>query len=115
MISNAACKTTVWHSRQRHWKTRGNGRRRQHFSGKRLALDPGSVWITYRLSQDLWQAGQRSQADTLMRNLAQQKPNDPEQVYAYGLYLSGHDQDRAALAHINSLPRAVEQQYSGAG
>ncbi|XPE67242.1 hypothetical protein ACNKHR_14240 [Shigella flexneri] len=30
----------------------------------------------------------------------------PEQVYAYGLYLSGHDQDRAALAHINSLPRA---------
>ncbi|MGQ7174238.1 hypothetical protein ACUOCP_57280, partial [Escherichia sp. R-CC3] len=61
---------------------------------------------TYRLSQDLWQAGQRSQADTLMRNLAQQKPNDPEQVYAYGLYLSGHDQDRAALAHINSLPRA---------
>ena len=72
---------------------------------QRLALDPGSVWITYRLSQDLWQAGQRSQADTLMRNLAQQKPNDPEQVYAYGLYLSGHDQDRAALAHINSLPR----------
>ncbi|UGE84024.1 hypothetical protein LQQ74_27405 (plasmid) [Escherichia coli] len=60
----------------------------------------------FRLSQDLWQAGQRSQADTLMRNLAQQKPNDPEQVYAYGLYLSGHDQDRAALAHINSLPRA---------
>ncbi|HEP1006011.1 TPA: cellulose biosynthesis protein BcsC [Escherichia coli] len=73
---------------------------------QRLALDPGSVWITYRLSQDLWQAGQRSQADTLMRNLAQQKPNDPEQVYAYGLYLSGHDHDRAALAHINSLPRA---------
>ncbi|OSM01131.1 cellulose synthase operon protein C, partial [Escherichia marmotae] len=73
---------------------------------QRLALDPGSVWITYRLSQDLWQAGQRSQADTLMRNLAQQKPDDPEQVYAYGLYLSGHDQERAALAHINSLPRA---------
>lgn len=73
---------------------------------QRLALDPGSVWITYRLSQDLWQAGQRSQADTLMRNLAQQKPNNPEQVYAYGLYLSGHNQDRAALAHINSLPRA---------
>ncbi|MGQ7116202.1 hypothetical protein ACUOFC_67040, partial [Escherichia sp. TWPC-MK] len=23
---------------------------------QRLALDPGSVWITYRLSQDLWQA-----------------------------------------------------------
>ena len=42
-----------------------------------------------------------------MRNLAQQKPNDPEQVYAYGLYLSGHDQDRAALAHIKSRLRAT--------
>lgn len=40
-----------------------------------------------------------------MRNLAQQKPNDPEQVYAYGLYLRSRP-DRAALAHINSLPRA---------
>ncbi|WP_341875081.1 tetratricopeptide repeat protein, partial [Enterobacter hormaechei] len=77
---------------------------------QRLALDPGSVWITYRLSQDLWQAGQRSQADTLMRNLAQQKPNDPEQVYAYGLYLSGHDQDRAALAQAQLGDTAAAQQ-----
>ncbi|GHL15721.1 hypothetical protein ECZU23_41640 [Escherichia coli] len=77
---------------------------------QRLALDPGSVWITYRLSQDLWQAGQRSQADTLMRNLAQQKPNDPEQVYAYGLYLSGHDRDRAALAQAQLGDTAAAQQ-----
>lgn len=58
---------------------------------RRLALDPGSVWVTYRLSRDLWQAGQHAQADAQMRSLAQQKPNDPEQVYAYGLYLSGSD------------------------
>ncbi len=75
MISNAACKTTVWHSRQRHWKT-GKWAQAAALQRQRLALDPGSVWITYRLSQDLWQAGQRSRADTLMRNLAQQKPND---------------------------------------
>src|SRR5690606_33455493 len=49
---------------------------------------------------------QRSQADTLMRNLASQKPGDPEQVYAYGLYLSGNDQDRAALAHLHTLPQS---------
>ncbi|EGL2216058.1 cellulose biosynthesis protein BcsC [Salmonella enterica subsp. enterica serovar Enteritidis] len=71
---------------------------------RRLALDPGSVWVTYRLSRDLWQAGQHAQADAQMRSLAQQKPNDPEQVYAYGLYLSGSDRDRAALAHLNTLP-----------
>ncbi|RVR14758.1 cellulose biosynthesis protein BcsC, partial [Escherichia coli] len=33
------------------------------------------------------------------------KPGDPDQVYASGLYLSGNDQDRAALAHLNTLPR----------
>ncbi|MBP1522538.1 hypothetical protein IU399_11925 [Salmonella enterica subsp. enterica serovar Worthington] len=71
---------------------------------RRLALDPGSVWVTYRLSRDLWQAGQHARADAQMRSLAQQKPNDPEQVYAYGLYLSGSDRDRAALAHLNTLP-----------
>ena len=44
-------------------------------------------------------------ADNLMRQLASQKPGDPDQVYASGLYLSGNDQDRAALAHLNTLPR----------
>ncbi len=44
-------------------------------------------------------------ADTLMRNLAQQKPNDPSRFTLTGC-TSGHDQDRAALAHINSLPHA---------
>ncbi|EGQ5301559.1 cellulose synthase complex outer membrane protein BcsC [Enterobacter hormaechei subsp. hormaechei] len=72
---------------------------------RRLALSPGDVWITYRLSRDLYSAGQHSQADTLMRQLASQKPGDPDQVYASGLYLSGNDQDRAALAHLNTLPR----------
>ncbi|MBN4765421.1 cellulose synthase complex outer membrane protein BcsC [Enterobacter hormaechei] len=72
---------------------------------RRLALSPGDVWITYRLSRDLSSAGQRSQADNLMRQLASQKPGDPDQVYASGLYLSGNDQDRAALAHLNTLPR----------
>ncbi|HFE3558171.1 TPA: cellulose synthase complex outer membrane protein BcsC [Enterobacter hormaechei] len=71
---------------------------------RRLALSPGDVWITYRLSRDLYSAGQRSQADNLMRQLASQKPGDPDQVYASGLYLSGNDQDRAALAHLNTLP-----------
>jgi len=73
---------------------------------RRLALSPGDVWITYRLSRDLYSAGQHSQADTLMRQLAGQKPTDPDQVYANGLYLSGNDQDRAALAHLNTLPRS---------
>lgn len=87
-------------------ENQGNWAQAAELQRRRLALDPGSVWITYRLSRDLWQAGQRSQADAQMSALARQKPNDPEQVYAYGLYLSGNNQERAALTHINSLPRS---------
>lgn len=72
---------------------------------RRLALDPESVWITYRLAKDLVSAGQRPEADALMRNMANRKPGDAERVYAYGLYLSGNNQDDAALAQINALPR----------
>lgn len=86
-------------------ENQGNYQQAAEIQRRRLALDPGNVWITYRLSRDLYSAGQRSQADTQMRQLANQKPGDPEQVYANGLYLSGNDQDRAALAHLNTLPR----------
>lgn len=86
-------------------ESEGNYAQAAEIQRRRLALSPGDVWITYRLSRDLYSAGQRSQADNLMRQLASQKPDDPEQVYASGLYLSGNDRDRAALAHLNTLPR----------
>lgn len=73
---------------------------------RRLALDPDSVWITYRLAKDLSSAGQRTEADRLMQDLSRKKSGDPEQVYAYGLYLSGNGQDMAALSHINTLPKS---------
>lgn len=86
-------------------ESQGNYAQAAEIQRRRLALSPGDVWITYRLSRDLYSAGQRSQADNLMRQLASQKPGDPDQVYASGLYLSGNDRDRAALAHLNTLPR----------
>ncbi|MGN4007494.1 tetratricopeptide repeat protein, partial [Cronobacter sakazakii] len=50
-------------------------------------------------------AGQRREADMLLGQLAQRRPTDPEQVYAYGLYLSSSERERAALTHLNTLPR----------
>ncbi len=41
-----------------------------------------------------------------MRQLATQKAGDAEQVYAYGLYLSGTERAQAALNHLNTLPKA---------
>lgn len=73
---------------------------------RRLALDPDSVWITYRLSRDLVSAGEQAQADTLMRNMVSRRPGDAERVYAWGLYLSGNNQDDLALAQLAALPRS---------
>ncbi|WP_142793982.1 hypothetical protein, partial [Klebsiella pneumoniae] len=68
-------------------------------------LDPDSVWIAYRLSRDLVSAGSRSEADAIMRAMVNRQPGDADRVYAYGLYLSGNNQDEMALAQINALPR----------
>ncbi|HFZ8994686.1 TPA: cellulose synthase complex outer membrane protein BcsC [Citrobacter freundii] len=84
----------------------GNWAEAAELQRRRLLLDPGSVWITYRLAKDWWQAGRHSEGDAQMRALAREKPDDPQQVYAYGLYLSGNNQDRAALAHLNTLSRS---------
>src|SRR5699024_5722623 len=60
--------------------------------------DPDDVWLTYHYAQTLRQARQPQQADVLMRQLAAKQPGDPQQVYAYALYLAGSDRDNQALA-----------------
>ncbi|MDU7197956.1 cellulose synthase complex outer membrane protein BcsC [Phytobacter diazotrophicus] len=86
-------------------ENQGNWAQAAVLQKRRLALDPDSVWVTYRLASDLRSAGQQIEADAQMRALARNKPTDPEQVYAYGLYLSGNNQESAALAHLNTLSR----------
>ena len=87
-------------------ENKGNWAQAAEVQRRRLALSPDDVWITYRLSRDLVSAGQRSEADNLMLNLARKKSTDADQVYANGLYLSGNGQDQAALAHLAALPQA---------
>lgn len=73
---------------------------------KRLANDPDSVWITYRLAKDLQADGRRREADQMFKQFVDRHPGDPAQVYAYGLYLSGNNQDDAAINHLNTLPHS---------
>ncbi len=71
-------------------------------------IAPDDVWITYRLVQALKQDGHLSQseADAQFRQLTNLKPGDPEQIYAYALYLSSTNRDNQALAHLATLPTA---------
>ncbi|MCF6687296.1 cellulose synthase complex outer membrane protein BcsC [Raoultella terrigena] len=87
-------------------ESQGNWAQAAEVQRRRLALDPDSVWITWRLSRDLVSAGERAEADTLMRTMVNRKPGDADRVYAWGLYLSGNGQDSMALAQINALPRS---------
>ncbi|HDV6782693.1 TPA: cellulose biosynthesis protein BcsC [Yersinia enterocolitica] len=69
-------------------------------------MAPNDVWITYRLAQALAQDGHLAQADAEFHQLASRKPGDPEQVYAYALYLSSTERDSQALVHLTTLPAA---------
>lgn len=67
---------------------------------------PDDVWLNYRLAGALRESGQLQQADRLMAAMASRRADDPAQVYAYGLYLSGSDRRDRALAQLSTLPRA---------
>ena len=41
-----------------------------------------------------------------MRNMVSRRPGDAERVYAWGLYLSGNNQDDLALVQLAALPRS---------
>lgn len=71
-----------------------------------LKLNPDDVWSTYHYANALREAGEPAQADAVFAHLAAKRPADPEQVYAYSLYLSGSDRDDAALRHLHTLPEA---------
>ncbi|WP_242636039.1 relaxase/mobilization nuclease domain-containing protein, partial [Klebsiella quasipneumoniae] len=65
-------------------ESQGNWAQAAEVQRRRLALDPDSVWITYRLARDLVSAGERQQADALMRAMVNRRPQDAERIYASG-------------------------------
>ncbi len=71
-----------------------------------LKLDPDNVWATYHYANALRETGHNAEADAAFTPLIAKHPDDPQQVYAYALYLSGTDRDAAAVQHLNSVPQA---------
>ncbi len=71
-----------------------------------LHRNPDDVWTTYHYANALTEIGRQGDADRVFEQLAARRPADPQQVYAYSLYLSGTDRDDAALNHLHTLPQA---------
>jgi len=65
-----------------------------------LKFNPDDVWATYHYAGTLREAGEPAKADAVFAQFAAKHPSDPQQVYAYSLYLSGSDRDDAALRHL---------------
>lgn len=70
------------------------------------ALSPDDVWLSYRLAGALRNGGAPQQADAVIDAVLRQHPQDDAALYASALYLSGKDDDDAALAALHRLPEA---------
>ena len=102
------------------WSARGDehGARRQWAQAaddyrRAQRLDPDRVWLTYRLGKALQNAGQIPWADAVFAALAARRPDDPQQVYAYALYLSSTGRPDRALARLQQLAPAKWSQGMG--
>ncbi|WP_312544465.1 cellulose synthase complex outer membrane protein BcsC, partial [Pantoea eucalypti] len=69
-------------------------------------LAPDDVWLSYRLAGALRNSGDVQQAQTIMRAVAQQHPQDATALYATALWFSGNDNDSEALATLHRQPDA---------
>lgn len=72
---------------------------------KALKLTPDDVWLSYHLASAFQKTGQQAKAITLFQKLAAKQPKNPQQVYAYALFLSNIDKNNQALTHLKNLPR----------
>lgn len=68
-----------------------------------VALNPSDPWLRKEVADLLVGYHQKALADRLMANWAANS-QEPEMVYAYGLYLSQQDRLDAAIATVSSIP-----------
>ena len=68
-----------------------------------LLLQPTSPWQRSDLAKMLVKLGQAQRADQLMADWRRTSPT-AEMIFAYALYLSSREQERAALSQLQSIP-----------
>lgn len=64
---------------------------------------PNDVWLIYDYAQALNASGSQSKAILLFKKLSKSQPANPQQAYAYALFLSKLDKYQAARAKLNTI------------
>ena len=86
-------------------ESQGNWEQAAEVQRRRLALDPDSVWIAYRLSRDLVSAGSRSEADAIMRAMVNRQPAMPTGFTPTASIYPGIIRMRWRWRRLTPLPR----------
>ena len=68
-------------------------------------IDPDNVWLIYHFALALHHVGETPKANKLFLQLVAKQKKNPEQIYAYALYLSNTDKMQQALKHLHTLPQ----------
>ncbi|MGB3394235.1 MAG: cellulose synthase complex outer membrane protein BcsC, partial [Stenotrophomonas sp.] len=75
--------------------------------GRELRTElPDDPWLAYALASELRSAGDGTEADAVIADMAAHAGHTPVARYAQALYLSGSDRRDAALAALRTLPAA---------
>lgn len=67
-------------------------------------IDSDNVWLIYHLSYALKHQGQTAKANMLFQEFIAKHKNNPEQTYAYALYLSNSEHRQKALSQLRTIP-----------
>lgn len=68
-------------------------------------ISANEPWLNYHLARLLFQTGQKEKANNLLLQLVTKQSQDPQLIYIYALYLTKTQQDKRALAYINTIPQ----------
>lgn len=69
-------------------------------------ITPDEPWLTYRLANAQREINQPGPADDSFKQLIARQGQNPQALYAYGLYLSSTGRDASALSTLERLPEA---------
>lgn len=71
-----------------------------------LQKDPKNIWLIYNYATALMHLGENQKANKLFLDLVAKEKNNPQQVYAYALFLSKINKSPEAIAHLHTISTA---------
>ncbi|UTH73443.1 cellulose synthase subunit BcsC-related outer membrane protein [Chromobacterium sp. IIBBL 290-4] len=89
------------------WLDKGQAEPALPFLREAVRLQPDNVWNRYALANALLATGKGEEGSRLLRELAARPAVDPASLYAYALFQSKRDDNRAVLGALEKVPQTA--------